>query len=766
VWLLPVLTLVVALYPHAPKLDDHVVKAHGAWYDAIGHMYVSWERFRALTFQTDFFDFLWFHPYANTGTFNEPSVAQGLLFGLFNSFIAAEPLAFNVAMIAILVLNLVACYLLLRDIVDHRWIAMVFAHVGAFSPFAWTRYAHPSNTVIFFGILGLLFLRLAARDGRWRWCILAPLMFVLQFYSTLYVGMFFAFVLGLYLPWTLGRASVNKVFTRVLVRMALAAALMLPSVYYLYQAYSMPVEQLGEPNTYHYVCKKFPKGVNDIMNKESLDCHLRLLGKEVNWRECRPEMYPGRLAVWGGLVGLLAAIVAASRVPRESLLRSALRWGAVLIGLKLAFYWDKTLPLHVGIWIALLVPGKKPGGSVGLRGEIAVPLACLLLILDIAVNPTVAFYRFKLQSIFYYIFEHVPGAPGLRSEYRIVVLVPVFLAIIGAWGAKQIITVLENHRHRFIAAGALLALSGVAVVTSLPSWQTYAAIPSSTRLSPVLRAARDLPADAVMSVIGASGTRIRREKHSEDGYSVAYAMFHRHRQVSGRATHRSPAARAISTAVKLDAERLLWTARVARLFGTSHLIVDWHRGRAPAEKRLVEMLKPVPTAKLLVRSRHMALVELGDMPEVARGPVADLDPPGRELRPVAASASDGAKAADHVADGNVRTVWSTGRPQQADDWIAISFDEPATILGLGYTPGLQTATLPFAFAVEVKKGDDWVEVGRKERWEVPQSLVDKPRSGRLVVSFEPVETTAVRVRLVDGSPWPLTVAEMVGFAPP
>ena len=75
-WLLPIGAVAFGVAPHLGRLADGVAKAHEYWYDAVGHLYLSWERFQSLTLRHGFFDFRWFFPYADTGTYNEPALTH------------------------------------------------------------------------------------------------------------------------------------------------------------------------------------------------------------------------------------------------------------------------------------------------------------------------------------------------------------------------------------------------------------------------------------------------------------------------------------------------------------------------------------------------------------------------------------------------------------------------------------------------------------------------------------------------------------------
>ena len=71
----------------------------------------------------------------------------------------------------------------------------------------------------------------------------------------------------------------------------------------------------------------------------------------------------------------------------------------------------------------------------------AVDKTYALLVVDIALNPTIEFLDFKFSSVYQYFFAFVPGFDGLRSEYRIIVLLPIFMSIIAAIALRRFFTV-------------------------------------------------------------------------------------------------------------------------------------------------------------------------------------------------------------------------------------------------------------------------------------------------------------------------------------
>jgi len=763
--LLPLAVVFVGIAPHLGKLGDHVVRAHEYWYDSVGHMYLSWERFQTLTFQHGFFDFRWFYPYPDTGTFNEPSLTHGLLFGLIDLVTPGEAWAFNLTMVVLLALNGVALYLLLKDVVRRPWIAAVFATAGALSPFAWIRYAHPPNTVVFWGLLGLLLLRMAARRPSWLRCAAVPALFTAQLYSSFYAGMFFVVPLIVLLPTTLATARFHGSLRALLLRVGLAALVCVPLLAVLQVTYGETRTEMGAVNSYEYVSGWMKRGTADLVDSAPLVCQLRALGVSRSQEECRGEMFPGRFVLAAAAVSaLLAAFLAVRRFGRGGgVARGALRAGLVVVGGVLAFVFGTTVPFHLGLWIALAIPSNRRGGSLAVVSPIAAYAAAALLVVDVSVNPTIAVFGAELGSIHRVFFEVVPGFEGLRSENRIAVLLPPLLAVVGAVGLRRILALGPLRRRRFVAP-AILVVSGLVVaVDAQPAWQEYEPFPRSDRPQPALEAATALPDDAVLAVVRGSGNGITGRQHWDANYFLGHIVIHGHRQVTGYSTYNTPASEAIERAARLRSprDRLVWASRVAHLFGATHLLIDWRENRAPSADKLAAVLRAADGLELLERDDQMALAAIPERDDTARGPVAAESWGGGEVvEPVTVRGSDPKWRLEAAFDGDPETVWSSRRAQRDGQWIELEFEREITGDSLAFSPGRRTESLPTAFVVEVDRGRGFEVAFEQTRWQVSRELVDRPGSGRVSIPIGGEPFRKLRIRLTGESPFAWNLAAL------
>ncbi|MCP4606458.1 MAG: hypothetical protein GY847_39120 [Proteobacteria bacterium] len=768
--ILPFIAIFIGILPHMDKLGDHLVASHIYWYDGLIHTYLSWERFQSLTFGHGFFDFRWFAPYLNTGTYNEPAVTNGLIFGLLNLVTPGETWAFNLTMIAIIAFNAAALHVLINDIIHHPWTAAVFATVGALSPFVWIRYFHPANTTLFWGILGILFLRRAVRKPTWRRCILAPSMFVVQLYSSLYTGMYFVVPLILLVPISLIEAYTRKTLLNFVIRAGLPTLALLPLLAVLQVSYVDTRLELSKVNTYEYVSNYMKRGTNDVLPKAPYTCQLKILGISELQEECQDEMFPGRLvSILTALGVFLSGIVLIWRVIRRRL--SPMRLMPIVlpaVGLWLAFSRESTLPFHIGLWIALILPFWRPAHVLAIRNRGAVFMATALLVVDVALNPVIEIYGRELASIHQYFFYYLPGFDGMRSEYRIVVLLPVFLSIVAAVSARRFLAYASmKGLHRTVFA-VLLALGLWSIFDAQPTWQAYRPALRSGPNSEVLSAAAALPEEAVIAFVRGSGYHVIPYLSHDGAYWVNYIIHHGHRQITSKSTYKAPASQAIgSGAARLkDKEvRLKWSQRIAYMFGATHLIIDWGDQMTPPMFRIAQMLDSLPGAKIIVRDDHMALVDIGVPPDTAHGPVATSHEVTGELLKASwlLRANYWTEDTELALDDDLSTQWNGKWSQKSGDWVEFEASEKHCISGIGFTPGLGIERLPTGYVVEVLEESGWYTVFSQSRWEIPRNLIERPGTGLITIPFRSTRTKLIRITLTKGSPWPWSIAEFKTF---
>jgi hypothetical protein len=630
------------------------------------------------------------------------------------------------------------------------------------------RYFHAANTAIFWGLFGLYALRRAARKPTWPRCVAAPVLFVMQLYSSLYAGMYFVAPLLLVLPATLFYSHSHRTLKSLLFKMGLATLAVLPLLVLLNINYRDTRRELGKENSYAYVSMWMRRGTDDLLPKASPLCQARTLGIKRPQRECRDELFPGRLVLASSLVSLLlAGIFAVGRIRKRFSFRWAIWIGAPVSGLLLSLWLGQTFPFHLGLWLALFWPFWRPGRTPAVRWPEAVFAATTLLVADIALNPVISIFGWELSSIHYYFYTLIPGFDGLRSEYRIVVLLPVFLSLFAAVLTRRYLAYAAGRGWRRVSGITLTLLALFALVDGQPAWQSYHPAPRTDRKPPVLVQAAKLPQDAVLSFVRGVDSSIVRREHADSAYWNSYIIGHRHRQITGKSTYQTPAANAIEHVVPRLRDRsirLLWAQRIAYLFGGTHQIIDWRTRKAPPNIVIERMLPAISAAKLLHRDRHMALVDLGTPPKTTHGPVPSPKAPGAVVNlPWTVETNFKALGSRFAVDSDPGTQLAGKTPQRRGDWITFSLPEETCLAGVGFSPGLSIEGLPIRYSIEVSEDAGWRVVFNQQRWEVQQNLIDRPGSGLIVILFTKLRTKRVRLRIVEESPFPLSITRFEAY---
>jgi hypothetical protein len=423
-----------------------------------------------------------------------------------------------------------------------------------------------------------------------------------------------------------------------------------------------------------------------------------------------------------------------------------------------------TLPFHVGLWAALAVSADRRGGSLAVASPMAAIAAAALLVADVSVNPTVHLAGFELGSVHRVFFEVVPGFDGLRSENRIAVLLPPLLAIVGAVGLRRLLALGPLRRRRWAAPAVLVPLGLLIAIDCQPAWQEYEPLPRSDRAPSVLQAAADLHDDAVIAVVKGRGASVTRRQDWDANYFLGHIVTHGKRQVTGYSTYNTPASNAIERAAGMRSgrARLPWVARLAHLFGATHLLIDWREAEAPGDAALDRMLADAGLV-LVARDRHLVLAAIGPRDDTAHGPVAAApEVGGPAIAPASVRGSRSSWRLDSALDGDPETVWSSRAAQRDGPWVELAFDRPVRADRLEFSPGRRIETLPTAFAVELDRGSGWRVVHERSRWQVPRSLIDRPGTGLVSVPLpgEPFERLRLRISADSPFAWNLSRLEV------
>jgi hypothetical protein len=286
-------------------------------------------------------------------------------------------------------------------------------------------------------------------------------------------------------------------------------------------------------------------------------------------------------------------------------------------------------------------------------------------------------------------------------------------------------------------------------------------------MTPVLEAASELPEGSVIAFMNGRGDTLVRYLEHVGAYWDNYIVLHGHRQITSKSTYKTPASEAIAWGATRLAEkdkRIRWSRRIAYMFGATHIIIDWGGARAPSTRVIEAMIAHAPGARMLARDREMVLLEIGTPSKTAHGPVPSARIEGTELEVAWQMRSSDRSAEGELAfDEDFTTMWTGRRGQRVGDWVEFEADEPRCLTGVGFTPGLRIERQPVAYSVEVLTDSGWKEVASQTRWEVPQTMVEKPGTGMIRIPFPSVRSGLIRISIIEGSPWPWSIAEFRAY---
>jgi hypothetical protein len=778
--LLPLAAVALVVFTHGWQLWWGIADSFKWSYDAHLIVHNVDDRYRAFAGAHDWLDADWFFPYPRPIVFMEPLFVEGVVYGAMRLLGLPAAAAFNACVGLLMLLNEASAYLLLRNLGSRRTVATLLAMLAAFSPFVWARYYSPFNTIFFPAVLALVLILRATRRPAWLPCIAAPVLLAVQTWTGLYVTMF-AVLCGLALaPQLVARAGQSGALSQAALRLSVGAVLAAAMVWPVAKTYREGLAELHPGASYEYVSHYQPKSWGDHFSAASVPCRFGLVGSRQDVAACREEMFLGWPLLSVGLLGVAFFLFAFARrragrslepadsseavesslpEPAKRRSRTARVAGMLIIGAGAALAAKATWPFHLA---CLAVLPLRPGHD-GSRTRYVVDSVWLMylafLIFDVSMNPKVNLPGTSLRSV-HSIFYHVPGMSGIRSEYRVVVFLPLVVAAFVAVQLREAESSLKGAgRRRSLRLAAYVVAGLVVLLYSQPPWQRFFEI-VPFRESAVLEAAGALPNDAVLSVLAGEGGAIRWPTDADRARLDSYIMVHRHRTLSGFTNYTVPGASTLLAAAALpDPEaRVLSAARVSRLFGASHLLIHWLDADAPSGWGLSPALGRA--VRVVASDKRFALLEVLPMADVAFGPARESFVPEEAARIYARlSASFGLVEAGTNAPCQTEVVCSAG-PQREGDALVLSFTRDVTAETLVIQPGLNTEGLPQGFVVEALVGGRWQPVASRDRWAISWDQIEHPRTGVLGVKLEAVRSEGVRVRLTTGSPFRWQLADV------
>ena len=333
---------------------------------------------------------------------------------------------------------------------------------------------------------------------------------------------------------------------------------------------------------------------------------------------------------------------------------------------------------------AAIWPGKGRRRAALLYGC----LAAAALVLSLGPEPAAWSYRLLPSGPYLWLARLVPGMDGMRVPARLGVVVLMALSVLAALGFARVLARLGPR-----ARAATIVLAGLAVFAE--GWA------APLRMAPV--DARGRPDDrsayrwlAQQPQGGAIELPIL-EWSIEPTLTYQYAtLFHAHPIVNGYSGYGSPLQEFLGGAASPlnDLDRMADALALLRAVGVRYVLV--HPGDYADPNQAAETVAAIRAQPKLApeafRSDAVVAFRLSDDAAPA-DPDSSATLGGTRLRATEfhADASDAADRLPLAFDGDGDTRWLTGRAQNGDEWIRISFERTRDVSAIA----LQTAARSF-----------------------------------------------------------------------
>jgi hypothetical protein len=185
------------------------------WGDALLQVWtLDWTAHALATDPFNLFNANAFYPYHNSLAFSETLFGQAIFVTPLIWLTNNPVLAYNLLLLASFVLSGWGMYLLVSHLTGSKEAGLVAGVIFAYFPHRYGQLSHLHLLATQWMPFTLLFLSRYFRDKKWTDLALFGLFFTLQFWSSTYLGLFLAVVVGLYLLFRIGvrgqRSGVRK----------------------------------------------------------------------------------------------------------------------------------------------------------------------------------------------------------------------------------------------------------------------------------------------------------------------------------------------------------------------------------------------------------------------------------------------------------------------------------------------------------------------------------------------------------------------------
>jgi len=715
-----------------------------------------------------------FYPHRNTLAYSEHLFASVLLgwpiYALTNSALTS----YNVLCLASFGLSGFGMYLLVLHLTGYWGAGLIAGILFAFAPFRFGHLEHFQLLTAQWIPFTFLFLHKFFSRPSLRHMLLCSVFSVLQMLSCGYYAVYLTFFMGIFVLHALlsGR---NYAWRALLPRLVLMAGIVVSCVLPFY----LPYIELKQDMGFERPIEELHLYSANLLGYLSVPPFNKLWGPLLRpfWR-AEGALFPGLVAI--SLFAYWLFSSAQQAHPKKNEERSSVLRGAVVCLLRALTLVG--LAMVVLVWVSggptfYVGPLKVDAHRLSNPATIALVLTFLLVLVDRplrglisstpralrAVVSSGGFYLLVLvlafilsmgpsisvgeKSILYgpykLLYHFVPGFDMLRAPARIYIF---FLLGLGCLAGRGVAQLLGHRRGLGRQALGVAALSAalIAEFASVPIPLARIPVGSTVPLMHRLLAEEKEQYPIIELPMGLW----------EDYRYIYFSTYHWKRLVNGASGYAPPAYPLIQEAMKSFPSH----QSVAVLAVLKPRYVLLHR-KSFSEERWgwIQQQLPLYHDVLMAGGAMGHVYRYRFIPREAAG--ADEPELSGELRLLPrgkwrAWASAAPEDAALAFDGDVRTCWTTARPQELGEYFMLDFGEVLAVRGIAISYGKYIRHYPRGYSLwGSEDGKSWKEL-RSEAMSVPpvRAAIEQPLNPRDVIPFETTPIRYLRITLTSSDP--------------